>query len=340
MLYVTTRNNRDAYTAQRALREKRAPDGGLYLPLQMPTYSLEEINALEKNTFGENMAGALNRLLGTQLSGWDMDFCIGRYPVKLESMRQKTLLAETWHNPQWDYERLVNNLVSHLCDESTAPGNWARIAIRIAVLFGIFGELKRQGIETADISVVSSDFSAPISAWYARQMGLPINNIVCCCNENNSLWDLICQGLLRTDDLSIPTITPESDVVIPVNLERLIYACGGVEETEAYLRCCREGNTYYPGDTVLTKLRSGLFVSVVSSNRLESTIPGFFRTNGYLLSPYSAMAYSGLMDYRYKTGATGHAFVLSERSPHVDAEAISGITGMQTEEIDNILAGS
>ena len=47
MLYVTTRNNRDAYTAQRVLRENRGPDGGLYVPFREPVFSREEIDALK-----------------------------------------------------------------------------------------------------------------------------------------------------------------------------------------------------------------------------------------------------------------------------------------------------
>ena len=48
MLYVTTRNNRDAYTAQRVLRENRGPDGGLYVPFREPVFSREEIDALKE----------------------------------------------------------------------------------------------------------------------------------------------------------------------------------------------------------------------------------------------------------------------------------------------------
>ena len=48
MLYVTTRNNRDAYTAQRVLRENRGPDGGLYVPFREPVFSREEIDELRR----------------------------------------------------------------------------------------------------------------------------------------------------------------------------------------------------------------------------------------------------------------------------------------------------
>ena len=68
MLYVTTRNNRDAYTAQRVLRENRGPDGGLYVPFREPVFSREEIDALKGKSFHQCVAEVLNRLFNTKLT--------------------------------------------------------------------------------------------------------------------------------------------------------------------------------------------------------------------------------------------------------------------------------
>ena len=42
MLYVTTRNDQEVYTAQRALREGRGPDGGFYVPFRDPVFPEED----------------------------------------------------------------------------------------------------------------------------------------------------------------------------------------------------------------------------------------------------------------------------------------------------------
>lgn len=337
MLYVTTRSNRDAYTAHRALRENRGPDGGMYLPFRTPRLSQADLDALGEKPFNQCVAEVLNLLFNAKLTCWDVDFCVGRYPVRLDCLRNRIVMAESWHNPDGTFERMVKDLAAHLCvGEPAMPGDWTRIAVRIAVLFGIFGELKRAGIDqTVDISMVSGDFSAPISAWYARQWGLPIGNLVCCCNENNSLWDLICHGQLRTDAVSIATAVREADVTIPSDLERLIYECGGALEVQRYLDACRQGGMYCPNDAVLTSLRKGLYVSVVSSQRMDTTIPNVYRTHSYVLSPYSALAYAGLLDYRAKTGETGYCIVLTEKSPACDAEAVSRMLGITVEEMKN-----
>ena len=337
MLYVTTRNNRDAYTVQRVLNENRAPDGGFYLPMRCPRFSAEYLSEMAEKSFGQNIADVLNILFNTKLSSWDVDFCIGRYPVHLVPLQHRILIAETWHNPQWHHEQLVANLTRLVSDGNTVPGNWSAIAVRIAVLFGIYGELRRKEIETMDISLVSGDFSAPISAWYARQWGLPIGNIICCCNENNSLWDLICHGQLRSDALSIPTILPEADVVVPENLERLIYEAGGSREVEHYLNICRQGRMYCPSDNILKALRNGLYASVVSSSRLPSVISGVYHTNQHLMSLSAGLAYGGLLDYRAKTGETRHAIVLSENCPLQDTAVIAKTLDLPEDQIKTLL---
>lgn len=337
MLYATTRNNQDAYTAQRALRENRGPDGGLYVPFRLPEFSREAFSRLAEKSFNQRIAEVLNLLFQTKLTGWDVDFCVGRHPVRLETLGHRMVVAEAWHNPGEMFARMADNLAAHLTGEMEPAGDWLKIAVRTAVLAAVLGELAGAGVEEADISVVSEDFSAPISAWYARQWGLPVGNIVCCCNENNQLWELMCHGQMRTDAVSVPTATPLADVALPEDLERLICGCGGQKEVEAYLEACRKGGIYCPPEGLTEQLRSGIYVSVVSSPRLEMTIPRVYRTHGYLMGPYTALAYAGLQDYRAKTGQTRWAVILAERSPACDTEAVARGMGISLEELRNNL---
>lgn len=337
MLYVTTRNNRDAYTSNRALCELRAPDGGFYLPFRHPKFTQEEISALSGKSFGQSVADVLNCLFNIHLTGWEIDSCCGRAPVRLSDLRHRIIIAEGWHNPANTFARITESVSARLRRQTGDISDWVNIAVRAAVLFGIFGELKRNGIDHADISVVSGDFTLPISAWYARHWGLPIGNIVCCCNENNALWELLSHGQMRTDAVSIPTVISEADVSVPINLERLIYEAGGIEETARYLSSCRRGASYYPGDSVLSKLRKGMYASVVSSSRLESTIPSVYRTHGYLMTPATALAYAGLLDYRARTGETGPVIIWAEENPAMRTKVLSQILGISEESFAELL---
>ena len=290
MLYVTTRNDLDAVTSHRVLTEDRAEDGGFYVPLRHPVFSHEELDKLTAMPFSQRMAEVLNVLFQTKLTRWDVEFSIGRSAVKLVPLRHRIVMGEFWHNPDWCFRKMEHSLANLL--GSHIPGSWLRIAIRAAVLAAVSLELSEEGGEV-DVSAVSGDFLWPVSAWYARRWGFPVGSIIMCCNENKSIWVLICHGQLRTDAVGISTELPEADIAIPAELERLIYGCGGKEETERYLDCLRRGISYFAEGQMLSALQAGNYVSVVSSHRIPDILMGVLGTHSYLLTPASALAYGG-----------------------------------------------
>lgn len=341
MLYVTTRNDFETYTAYHALNDSRGSDGGFYVPLRLPEISVDSLKGKSPN---QTVAEILNLLFSVQLSGRDVDLAIGKAPVRLTSMNHRITVAESWHNLDWDFYRMVKNVTAQIRgtrDTEREYGVWANLAVRIGVLFGTFGELMRQEIlgktSAIDVAVPSTDFSAVMSAWYARAMGLPIGNIVICCNENNNLWELINHGEMRTGRIAVTTSTPACDKSVPELLEQLIYACGGAAETERYVSCFREGKTYYPDPEVLEKMREGLHVTVVGQRRLESTIPGAYATHGYVFGPYSALTYAGLLDYRARTGGSRSALILSEKGVLLDDGFVAGAMGITVEQLNKLL---
>ena len=279
MQFTVTRDDRQRHTLQQALSANRTSDGGFYVPVDLPVLSPEEIAALQEKSFGQCAAQILNLLFDTELSCWDVDFSIGRSPVRLNTVGHRMLIGECWHNPEGSYEYLVKKLSVQIGALEDTTNSWLQIGCRIAVLFGIYSQLLRQGFDRFDISVVTGDFLTPLSAWYARKMGLPIDNIVCCCNENHPLWDLICQGQIRTDSLSVLTSIPEANVTLPMELERLIYDCKGSGEVLRYLEICNRGALYIPDAHLLNKLQKSLSVSVVSSQRVKDTIRDIWRTH-------------------------------------------------------------
>lgn len=343
MLYVTTRSDSDAFTAQRVLCEKRSGDGGLYVPFRSPLYSPEDIDSIARKRFSAAVAELINLQFNTRLTSREVDLALGRYPVRLEKLSHRILVAECWHNTRGCLDRMAENLASLINTDSgrEVKGDWLSIAVRIAILFGIYGELNRAGMADRenpfDISVVSGDFTGAISAWYARSWGLPIGSIVVCCNENNGLWNLLSLGQLRTDGVPISTRTSLADVTVPENLERLIHAVAGAGEAAHWFACVKNGATYYLPATFLPNLRNGLQISVVSQVRMFSTISNCFATLGYLMSPYDALCHSGLLDYRSRTGSSGTAVILSERSAELDLETVAQALDKEPEQVKQYL---
>lgn len=338
MLYVTTRNKLDAYTVPKMLSGNRGPDGGLYQPFRLPVLSPEAVAELAKKSFSQCVAEVLNLYFPCELTSWDVEFCVGRYPVKVAVLGSRILVGETWHNLKGSYAHLEQELAKKICSENKdQTPSWVGIAIRIAVLCGLFGELIRSGFADAehplDVAVPTGDFGVAMTLWHGREMGLPIGNIICGCNENSAIWDLVHLGEMNTGAVAVQTTTPACDYTVPEQLERLIYNTLGCDEVLRFCDIWRKGGIYALHKEDLQKLRKGIYAGVTSRERVSSVMNSVERTAGYILGPYEALAYSSLMDYRARTGESRTALILAERSPEQDASLVCQALGISPREL-------
>lgn len=339
MLYLTTGSKTDTYTAARALREDRSPDGGFYVPMRLPRFDNSEIKALGQKSFSQNVAEVINLFFGTGLDSWSVEFAIGRYPVKLVQLTGREAVAETWHNPSWRYARLARGIekaILHSDQISPVPSDWLMVASRIAVLFGIFGELIGDGAEMPmDVAVPNGDFSGPMAAWYAREMGLPIANILCCCNDNNGTWRLLHKGEIRTDAAALHTDTPACDHVAPRDLERLIYGTLSPKYAVSFREVCQNGGTFYLEPEQQNMLRKGMYAPVTGLRRLESAVTNLYQNCRYLPDPCTALCYSGILDYRSVTGEGRRVLIISEEAPAYSVDFLARCLGLSPWELKN-----
>lgn len=340
MRYLTTRSKAQLYPADRAMAENRSPDGGFFVPEQLPRFDKGEIRSLGAAPFSENVAKILNLFLDTQLDRWSLEFAIGRYPVQIHTLGSRELVAETWHNPLWKFDRLVRGVekaIRQSDDVSEVPSDWLMTVTRIAVLFGIFGELIREGSvdpqEPIDVAFPCGNFSGPMAAWYAKQMGLPISAVLCCCNDNNGPWKLLHKGEIRLDAAPVATSTPACDQAAPAVLERLVYANLGIRAAQEYGTLAEVGGTFYLEPEQQKKLRDCLYVPVTGKRRLESAVKSMYNSCGYLADPYTSLCYSGMLDYRSVTGESRTVLICSEESPVHSGAFLANVLGISSKEL-------
>jgi threonine synthase len=194
-------------------------------------------------------------------------------------------------------------------------------------MFGIFGELmKNEQVRldrAVDMALPTGSFAAPMAAWYARKMGLPIGNILCGCNENSAVWELICRGSLETSVTVVKTSTPKGDYAMPPELERLIHGTLGTEEVMRYQWCCAEGEMYVLPEEKQALLNEGMYAAVVSNARVDRVIQSAYSTDEYILDPYSALAYGALSDYRSQIGNLRTSLIYMEDCPLQNAQTVA-----------------
>lgn len=328
MLYVTTRNTTDVHTAHHTLTKDRSVDQGLYVPFHLPRFSGNELGSLSEKSFSENVCYLLKLLLGKELNPWDLDYAIGRNPVQLAALSHKIVAAETWRNLDWNFSRLVKELMSKIHGKSIHDvfiSSWAQIAVRISTVFGLFTVAYRKKLfspETVvDVAVDEGDLSFAVSVLYCRKMGLPVGNIVCSCSEESPLWELYHTGQL------LPGTVPVE------NMERLIYEIFGLDTTLQYIQSRTSKTAFRLSAQQKQDFREMIYPVVVSNSRSETIIPSVYRTVGYILSPESALSYGALLDYRSRVAERRPAFLLTEQSPSCQMDTVAKFMNLTSEEL-------
>ena len=304
MLYLSTRNKADSFTAHRVLHSAAAPDGGMFMPMQLPVQNDTVLAEFEQMSFGEAVAAVLNLFFGTQLSGWDVDFAVGRQAVDLISIGHKVYVAESWHNPAGKQTYLTQRLHDLVTDQKSSvepPNEWFEAAVNIALLFGIYGKCCRREIYELDIAVEAGDLRMLLAVRYAQKMGLPIRRIILGCMDGDGLWDFLSYGDYATGKKDRN-----------IGLEALLWLEFGYTEAANYLAAVEKKAIYRLKVFPLEQFHRDLFVSVVGEHRTKNVAES---NVGYRMEPGTARAFGALQDYRAKTGENKNTLLLAQTMP-------------------------
>lgn len=294
MLYLSTRNKADSFTAHRVLHSESAPDGGMFMPMQPPKMNDIALANFEGMNFGEAVASVLNLFFGTELSGWDVEFAVGRQAVELVSCGYKVSLAESWHNTEGCHDYFVRRLYSLVTGEkhpNTAPNSWFYSAVLIALLFGVYGKFCRQEIYEFDTAVEAGDLQLLFAIRYAQKMGLPVRKVILGTVENDGLWELFAYGEYQPYKKSCLS-----------SFEALLWLEFGYSEVQNYL-CCRQNKSVYRMKaSSWDVISSNIFATVVGDVRVKNIVDSTRCTSNYTMGSDTARAFGALQDYRAKTG--------------------------------------
>lgn len=304
MLYVSTRNLTDTFTAHRALHETHAPDGGLYIPFRLPVFSEQEISVFKSQRFSKSLSDILNMFFGLRLNYSDVESILGIQSCVIQNINQNLLIAELWHTPDGNYNSIVKKLYHLITEKSEIPAGWVYIAIEIAVLFGLYSDFTGKG-NSFDMAVAVNDFAGVTAALFAKDMGLPVRFITCAGDENGIIWDLVNRGEFSTN------IAGD----LPCYFELFLYKCAGNRGVIQYLDVCGKRGIYRIDEEYLSYINDNLYAAVVSPGRAEAIISGMYRTNHYSIDCGTALAYGSLQDYRASVGVNNDTLILAKKSP-------------------------
>lgn len=198
--------------------------------------------------------------------------------------------------------------------------NWGRVLPQIVYYISAYCDLLRDEKivpgQAVNVCVPTGNFGNILAAWYAREMGLPIDQLICASNSNNVLTDFIREGVYDRNRTFYNTISPSMDILISSNLERLLYSLTqDTAEVRGYMARLAETGRYQVSDRVKTKLQKRFKGYFCGDRETQRMILAMFNQYGYLIDTHTAVAFSALGQYRQETGDDTPAIVASTASP-------------------------
>jgi len=212
--------------------------------------------------------------------------------------------------------------------------NWGRLVPQIVYYISAYCELvAAEEIElggSINITVPTGNFGNILAAYYAKEMGLPVNKLICASNLNKVLTDFINTGVYDRRREFITTSSPSMDILISSNLERLLHALTGADDAavRSMMQQLSAQGFYEVPESVKQALQAQFFGGFCNEEDTAATIRDTFQRYSYLMDTHTAVAYKVYRDYVAQTGDDTKTVIASTANPYKFAGSIlSALTG-------------
>ncbi|MEO8243926.1 MAG: threonine synthase [bacterium] len=166
--------------------------------------------------------------------------------------------------------------------------NWARVLAQVVYYFSAAVSLGAPH-RAVSFTVPTGNFGDIFAGYIARQMGLPIAQLVIATNQNDIL-----DRALRSGDYSktgvMPSISPSMDIQVSSNFERVLFdAYGRDGRAVAALMGELQAGGFRISQGALEMLRGTFASGRCSEAETTATIEATFAATGEVLCPHSAV---------------------------------------------------
>lgn len=181
----------------------------------------------------------------------------------------------------------------------------------------LLGQERIKNGEKINVVVPTGNFGNILAAYYAKNMGVPINKLICASNDNKVLFDFFSTGKYDRNREFILTSSPSMDILISSNLERLIYRiCGDdAQKNAALMNALKEKGEYEITPEMRDKLTD--FVGgYASEEECFAMIKALYDEFGYVIDTHTAVASAVYKKYRKETNDQTQTIIASTASPY------------------------
>ncbi|MBQ8327481.1 MAG: threonine synthase [Lachnospiraceae bacterium] len=174
-----------------------------------------------------------------------------------------------------------------------------------------------------NVVVPTGNFGNILAAFYAKNMGLPIDKLICASNDNKVLFDFFATGEYDKNREFVLTNSPSMDILISSNLERLIYRIAGNDSAKnlAFMTSLSKDGKYVITDEMKSAL-SDFYGNYATEAETGKTIKDLYEKTGYVIDTHTAVAANVYGKYKADTKDDTVTVIASTASPFKFARSV------------------
>lgn len=212
--------------------------------------------------------------------------------------------------------------------------NIGRLAPQIVYYFYGYAQMVNAGkIKFGDkinFTVPTGNFGNILAAFYAKEMGLPVNKLICASNDNKVLYDFFKTDVYDINREFTITVSPSMDILISSNLERLLYHMCENAETVKSLMDELKHNKKYTFSAGLGCIAG----EYASHSETFAGIKEIYESSGYVIDTHTAVAYAAYKKYKSNTGDMTKNVIISTASPYKFAKDVCRAIDSKYDSLD------
>lgn len=213
--------------------------------------------------------------------------------------------------------------------------NWGRLLPQIIYYFSSYIKMvdNKEIVlgERVNYCVPTGNFGNILAAYYAKEMGLPINKLICASNVNNVLTEFFRMGSYNKDRTFFKTVSPSMDILISSNLERFLFEITGHDSkkiSQWYEKMKKTGSFEIDKETK-EKIDKIISAGYATEEKTLKTIENAYKDYDYVMDTHTAVA----LKVALETKVEGKTIIDSTASPYKFTESV--IKGLRGKEITN-----
>ena len=208
--------------------------------------------------------------------------------------------------------------------------NWLRVMGQVSY----YVWLTKQFTAPINVAIPSGNFGNAYSAWFGRNHGLPINEILCSTNVNDVLRRFIDGGVLEPL-VTQPSVAPSMDIQIPSSLERLIFDLSS--DAKSFYGQLQTNSKAQLDEKSIDGLQKVFSSFTFSDENITTLIKSLHDEFALVFDPHSVTSIQMALDNNSSLPTVAVATASPEKFGNVIAPLINGFTESKIEEKEQYL---